>query len=526
MARKIKCIYENPSSNPALRLNGLPVFSESESEGPKFTELIPPTALALSRVSSSSPSHDILSLSPFNIPSPKLVEVDDDGQPLDDDSGRTLNNEQTSLHMIDVNRYLQPEILFQPRSPFQLMLDDKGLQLVEYFLTEVVKTICIVPQGHKNHLSLTLLSVAHGDESVMNLLAGWGALFRDGPDSNSFKYRILRADKVARRLYEGKQLDDRGNFNMLCYHLNLAGIGVCSGDTSEWYELLHKCMTKIKEFGSIDGILKRFGYLDEVRWVVSNFQYHDVMSLVSLKYGTMFGMEEYALLFEDENDFSYGMDPLQGCIHPVFLLLGEIMNVNATLRRSRQLIEKLLDALQHDPLAGDELSTLQHRRMQHYINASKEAARLMAKINECEPQSNQQCFLEEADLEDHLTLFEAFRNTCKLYVLLYIQETQPRAPEVQLILLDTFKLVDLLINCNLRPAIGMIMLICGLCCCYPADRMEMQRKFTRLFTHYKVFNLNKVRHIVEQSWVANPDGNINIDWPDLCEMIGWKLSAS
>lgn len=523
VARKTKCVYEGRERrrNPEI-----PETLEPKIVSPGLDEL-----LSLSPV-------DRAQATEIKLEEPKLIEVDDDGEPLD-----TLDHMNSPVQLDTLDFYgkleyshkleqymniasLLPKISVEPTSPFQLLLDEKGMRLLHYFQNEVVKTICILPQAHQNHFYSTYMSVAVHDEGMMNLLAAWGALFLEGPNSDNFRYRITKADQVARRTYSGKVLGDRDKFNMMCYYLNLAGLGVCSGDTSDWYELLQNCVSKLKEFGTIADFLKRFNHLNEARWIVSNIQYHDVMSSVSLKYGTMIGMDEYSLLFEDENDFSYGVDPLQGCIHPVFLLLGEIMNVNSSLRRSRQKIEEALETLQYDPQAGGNLHQLQGERMQHYIRASKEGSRLMTNINECEPKSNQQCFLDHSDLENHLTLFEAFRNTCKLYVLLYIQETQPRASEVQLILLDTFKLIDLLINCNLRPAIGMVMLICGICCCYPVDRLEMQRKFAKLHASYKVVNLDKVRHIVEQSWVANPDGNINIDWPDLCEKIGWKLSAS
>lgn len=448
---------------------------------------------------------------------PKLVEVDNEGHPLD----RELESPSEKSVGWDT-----PSFLIEP-SPFKLALDERSMHFVSYFQTEVVKFVSISPHAIQNHFENIYMSIAAQDESVLGLLATWGALFIDGPNSHSFKHHLSQAKLVASSRLESESLSDMDRFVILCLYAGTAGIGICAGDTSEWYELLKACVRIMGQFGSVRAFLERFNFSNQAKCIVANLQYHDVMLSISMKNGTLLSMSEYAAVFEDDSDFLYGVDPLQGCIHPVFLLLGEIINANAELTKEKSSIEmQLTGGLECSELEPETVQILTQKRLQYYFRASRTASELMAKVDACVPKLNQQCFLDAKELDEHLTLFEAFRNTCKLQILIYIQGLLAKAPEVQLILVDTFKLIDILIASPLRPAISMVLLMCGLCCCYPADRTQIQKQFIQLQTHYQVFNVKKIQHIVEYSWVINPDGDKIVNWAEVCESLGWILAAS
>lgn len=442
----------------------------------------------------------------------KIEEVDDCGEPL------------RSPETLDKLASWSMPVLIEPSHQFLLILDTESLRFVDYFLQDGIPSVSILPQTQQNHFANTCMAVAVRDEGMVWLLAAWGALFLEGPTSAVFERNLQRALRYTEKKLTLSNLSDIEWFNLMFFYLQAASVSICAGDTSVWYEMFSRCGDMLHRFGSIENLLRKFNYDFEAKWFVSNLQYNDVTSSVSLKYGTLLDMSEYSVLFEDETDYSYGIDPLQGIMHPILLLLGEIMNANSAIQRERLETERALAATKRSDTVQWDILT--KRQMQGYINALAQASGLMEKLNVCEPKSNQQCFIPAEDLEDHLTLFEAFRNTCKLYILVYIQGMQIRAPEVQLVLMDTFKLVDLLIASKLRAAISLVLLTAGQCCCYQADRDEMKLKFSRLLQHYKVYNVGKVQHIVEQCWAANPKGKINVDWVDLCENIGWKLSAS
>lgn len=421
------------------------------------------------------------------------------------------------------DKLAQPNILVEPVDPFRLVLDERGYQLVYYFHNEIIHKICIAPRSVQNHFASTFTGVSYRDESVLRLLAAWGALFVDGPNSASLKSRMQEADFSLRRLYSNKVLDDQDKFNLICFHLNAAGIGVCSGDTKEWVHHHRKCGELIRGFGSVKNFLAKMNYSNGAKWVISNLHYNDVMSSESIKNGTLLSSEEYGSPFKDEEDYSYGIDPLQGCMHSVFLVLCDILHAYSILSAARRSIDADFKKAPHDPSISME--NLNSRRIQHFVETEKQAKRLMNKIQACKPRKNQECFIDPSELHHHHTLFEAFRNTCKLYVLMYIRDLPPRTPEVQMVLLDTFKLLDVLIECDLRAAVTKVMLLCGIACYKEVDRMELRHKFIRLQTYYKVFNVHNVRHIVEQIWLSNPDGLLTIDWGETCEKMGWTVTA-
>lgn len=510
--RNPKSVLPIPERHPLLEaVSQREISTESTDEG------LPNRAVAVSSRLNMSPTLlDVLAAALPEIP--RFVEVDDEGHPLD----RELASPSERSLSWDT-----PNYLIEPSNPFRLVLDERSMRLVSYFQQEVVKFVSISPHAIQNQFENVYMSVAAQDESVLGLLATWGALFIDGPNSESYKMHLDQARHIANRKLESDSLSDMDRFVLLCFYAGTAGIGICAGDTSEWYELLRLCVKIMGHFGSVRAFLERFNFLNQAKCIVANLQYHDVMSSISMKNGTLLDMSEYAAVFEDESDFTYGVDPLQGCIHPVFLLLGEIINANAELTREKAVIEdELTELAASDTPDHEQLQKTTQKRLQHYFKASRTASDLMNKVDACVPKSNQQCFLDAKELDEHLTLFEAFRNTCKLQILIYIQGLLVRAPEVQLILVDTFKLIDILIASPLRPAISMVLLMCGLCCCYPADRAQIKSQFLQLQSHYQVFNVNKIQQIVEQSWIINPDGDKTVNWAEMCETLGWILAAS
>lgn len=432
-------------------------------------------------------------------------------------------NQDYSLVPLNKQKAMQPNTLVEPIDPFRLILDERGYQLVYFFHNEIIHRICISPKSCQNHFASTFTGVSYRDESVLRLLAAWGALFVDGPNSASLKSRMHEADLSLQRFYSNKVLDDQDKFNLICFHLNAAGIGVCSGDTKEWVHHHRKCGELIRGFGSTKNFLAKMNYSNSAKWVISNLHYNDVMSSESLKHGTLLTAEEYGSPFKDETDFTYGIDPLQGCMHLIFLVLCEILQAYSVLSSVRRTLKEDSKNVAHDP--SIDINLLNSRRLQHYKETEKHGKRLWAKVEACKPRKNQECFIEPSQLHNHHTLFEAFRNTCKLYVLMYIRDLPPRTPEVQGVLLETFKLLDVLIECDLRAAVTKIMLLCGLACYKEMDRIELRHKFTRLQTYYKVFNVHNVRHIVEQIWIANPDGLLTIDWGETCEKMRWTVAA-
>lgn len=530
-ARKKKCTETRPSCT-FCSLRGLQCEypQEKSVEGRSLVESAPPAENPPLPTVATPPATTLLAvnsvitpkmlLSPFlNMEAlswifglSRIEELDDDGLPVAGDDSET----GVSL-----------SFLMEPTDTFSLYMDEHSVRFVTYFHREVMNYVSITPIAIQNHLANTFMSLATEDHTFLALLATWGALFMDGPESPDYKRLLDRALLLARQKLELRFLSDSDKMAVLYFFAGLTGVQICSGDTSEWYKLLQICHNIIREFGTVREFLEKFNYLNAARCIVANLQYHEVMASVSMKNGTLLKMSDYSAVFEDDTDFSYGVDPLQGCIHPVFSLLGEIINAKAEHVREAQEIERELESIAGtSPEETEQFERLTHKRLKNYFKANGTASQLMAKVDACQPKENQQCFLDAKDLDDHLVLFEAFRNTCKLHILIYIQAMRAKAPEVQLLLVDTFKLIDILIRCRLRSAISMILLICGLCCCYRGDRARIKKQFEEMQSHYNVHNVKKIQILVEHSWTINPHGDITVNWEELCEHFGWILAAS
>lgn len=511
--RGLQCDYPQKSADrPSL------VKSATVDDNPSHQNVATPVASTLVAVNpTGTPTRLVwptlrMEAMPWLFGLSRIEELNDDGLPITGD---------------DNLPGMIPSFLIEPTDTFSQHLDEQSMKFVTYFHREVMSYVSIAPIAIQNHLTNTYMSLATEDHTFLSLLATWGALFMDGPESASYKKLLDRALGLACQKLDLRYLSDMDKMAALYFFAGLAGVQICSGDTSEWYKLLKICHHIIREFGTVRHFLERFHYLNAARCIVAELQYHEVMCSVSMKNGTLLKMSDYSAVFEDDTDFSYGVDPLQGCIHPVFALLGEIINAKADHVREAQEIEKELEGITGtSPEDKDQFERLTHKRLKHYFKANSTASLLLVKVDACQPKENQQCFLDAKELDDHMVLFEAFRNTCKLYILIYIQAMRAKAPDVQLLLVDTFKLIDVLIRCRLRSAISLILLICGLCCCYRGDRARIKKQFQEMQSNYSVYNVRKIQMLVEHSWTINPDGEMTVNWEVLCEQFGWILAAS
>lgn len=94
----------------------------------------------------------------------------------------------------------------------------------------------------------------------------------------------------------------------------------------------------IRSFGGLARVSEMFNHSNDIKWLISHFQFHDIVSSHALLRGTMYPIEEYqAVLPEDPN---YGIDPLQGIAAPVYYLIGEVGNLKVQLRKQWAMIEE------------------------------------------------------------------------------------------------------------------------------------------------------------------------------------------
>lgn len=399
-------------------------------------------------------------------------------------------------------------------SPLFLFLDPKGLEYINYFENSVADSLSISPKSH-NYFKKTFFTLAFTSEAILNLLAAWGALFhKNGDNEDVERYlQIAKSSLIKPNKNNNNKFD---YFIMMAYYLISIGIRVNSGDTSQWYELFHNCEILMRQYGGLQKFIKDFEYSEDCKFFLATFQFRDIMSSESLKRGTICTINNYNNLFGG-NDDNYGLDPYQGCCQSIIIVLGEIMNTYVELKRERmEIIEKL-----------DKDIDVTEQRLKHFEKVNRSINDLLTKVDDCIPFGQLQ-ELDEDERELQLELFELNRITCKMYLLLYIKQTQPTSTEIQILLLKALQLMDDLIikkKNNVVNCLNMALLICGISSSNKFDRNNVRMKFNQVYSNnFKVGNIKRIWDIVEESWIRNSSGKICIDWLDICHDFGWKIS--
>lgn len=414
---------------------------------------------------------------------------------------------------------LTPPMLVTLSSPFNLFLDDTGIFYLSYFEENVANLLSISPQS-SNYFLKTFFTLSITSEAILNVLAAWGALFHPNSDLTLVNKYITKA-----RIVVNENPTDKFDFFIaLAYYLITIGIQVCAGDTRNWHQLFRRCEDLMRNYGGFLKFIKDFNYSNDCKFMIANFQFHDIMSSETLLRGTTCSMSNYNDLFRVnkllETD-GYGVDPYQGCIQPIYLLLGEIMNVYVELKAERKNLNEKLNVA--DNL--EVFSTLNLFRLDHYKKIDEKYHELTNKINCCEPvQSQLDQLSSDEERESHLKLFQLYRITGKMYIAIYIKQTQPMSAEVQNYLVSALSLISDLINTNLISSLNMSLLICGISCCNKFDRLNLDSTFEKVYSHYHVGNVKRIWDVVKESWRRNSTGTACIDWIDICNDFGWKLS--
>ena len=394
-----------------------------------------------------------------------------------------------------------PEPIFSPilntnaLSPLILYLDDQGIDYVRQF-EQIASTLSL--SQSTNYIKSTFLTLAFSNEAILNLLAAWGALhYGDSDDVN--KYLMLAKGSI-------KNPHDRFDYftTFACYLIQMA-IYINTGDTQNWFQIFRKCETMIREYGGLIKFITDFQYSNDCKFLISNFQFYDVMSSESLERGTTCTMDKYLSLFKGRRilDETYGVDPYQGCCQPIYLLLGEIMNTYVELKKDR-----------HNIVNCESVNV----RVQYYKKVNEKVDHLIQSIDKCQPTP-----IPDGD-GLQLKLFELCCIIGRMYVLLYIKQTQPKSSEIQLLLLDAISIIDELISTHLASNLSMALLMCGITCGNKYDRQNINGKFKIVYDKFRQGNLKRIWEIVKESWERNPLGNVCIDWLDICHDFNWKIS--
>lgn len=147
------------------------------------------------------------------------------------------------------------------------------------------------------------------------------------------------------------------------------------------------------------------------------------------------------------------------------------------------------------------------------------------KINNCRPDDSAIEVLNDdlSQFELHMTLFEVYSYISLMYAGTYLQRLPPCSIRQQCFLLQCIERIDVLIDTPMLVSLSMLLMVVGINCCYENDRIGVRRRLEYILKKYGIGNFFRMIKIVEESWKANPNGTLWIDWAEIARSKGWLL---
>lgn len=424
----------------------------------------------------------------------------------------------SSLDVLDIFLKNMTPLMIQPSTLPNF--DSKEIHYLEYFQALVSNTLCI-SFDEMNYFKKLYCHLAHNEEAFSYLVIAWGALYRkdmicDSEVSGYLNKGIHHFNKLFKDKVNGFDY-----YFHICFYLILTETKVCGGDVKEWRSYLIKTCSLIEEYGGLEKICEDFNFSNEIRFMISNIQYNEIMASTTLAEGTIIPIESYTKIFNhpsfQKHELNYGIDTLQGCHQSALLLLGDIMNHKVML--SKKLIE--VESLQ-DKESGEYFK----QKKEYYEFIELTSNLLWEKIENLEP--NYQLLntiTDESDYNMYYKTYELFRVCCLLYWNLYIKQITPNNYQVKLLVLEAFDLIDYLMPTKMNVIACYPLLICAVCSYQKRERDFVESRISSARLLSPVNNIDKCWVVIQKVWELNPTGNVIVDWSAVCGELGWDLNA-
>ncbi|EGV64980.1 hypothetical protein CANTEDRAFT_103427 [Yamadazyma tenuis ATCC 10573] len=411
-----------------------------------------------------------------------------------------------------------------PNSFASLYLDYKGMYYLDYFENKLSGELAI-SFDQTNYFKKLFSLLANNEETFTYVVTAWGALYcKNRLYDDEVREYMNKALKKFNHMF-GNKINGFDYYFQLCFYLIISEMHICIGELKEWRVYFDKTCRLINEYGGLQKLCEDFSYSHEIRFMVSNLQYNDIMSSRTLAEGTSFPVEEYEMVFNHPNfkkfELSYGIDTLQGCHQSVLLLLGDIMNHKVILTRELILVESI------DKSSEQSLVEYQRAKRDYYQLVESFASKLSAKLETTNPNQEVLKSIENdpSEYEVYSKTYDLYKLCCELYLHLYIKQIIPSNYQIQQIVLECFDLVDILITSKMNLILCLPLLICGVCTFEQGNKAYMKSTINKVRMVSPVQNLDKCWVILQRVWELNPDGNVIVDWSNICDELGWDLNV-
>lgn len=450
---------------------------------------------------------DLPNLDEFDIQKTKTL---DDLLPIDSDFLNIFFEDQPQY----LDLFKNPTPIIPPSLDIKLPVPLTTLELsyFEFFCKSILSDLSILPQEF-NYYTKIYIPLAFKEESVLYTLVGWGCRRRKNMNLN-YQVENKEADsyigKVNEIILYHESILDREKFitNFVCYML-LVCMEISFGDTSKWSHYFTCC------FNMINKMPGNFRYLVstcsiEGNLLAENFAYFDVLASQSNENGTFYPMADYYELFNQNNTTKIVHDPLQGCIRPVILLIGEIVS----LLVEHNSLQASLDLSECDKFEIINKMMTKSDMLDESIKFSKPDLSCLQYLN------------SSSQLEIHLTLFEVYQIASQIYLRQVIRKLPPIVPEIQVLAYNLKKDLRLLLeSLELKNSLAFPMLLLGISSTSADDKKEVTGMFKRLIQVCGYLSsYQKLFIVVQKIWDLNNNGSLYIDWFRVTKQLGWRLN--
>lgn len=399
-----------------------------------------------------------------------------------------------------------------------IYLNDTGRHYLEYFQVEASKSLAL-SQDHNNYFKKLYYLLSHTEESFTYLIAAWGGLyFKNKQMDSEIEYYIKKSQQKFSKLF-GNNFTTFDYYFKLCYFLMLTEMTICTGDTNTWLTYYNIASELFKNYGGMEKLSKDFGHSHEIRFMISNHLYNDLMSSRTITNGTINPVEEYEAVFSKESfkkyELSYGFDTMLGLHQPLIFLMGKILNTKVKLSNSWKELELL------------GTSENSESEWKEYLDLVKLETEILS--NELESIQPNKELLDSIknDPKEYSVYkggYDLYKIICDIYFLMYIKRLSPSSLEIQTLVNQGLGHLEYLIDTKMCVVLCLPALVCGICCITRFDKFKLETLIQKLDSKSPVKNIDKCWMIIQRSWEINPSGNMVIDWGEICEEFGWVLN--
>lgn len=399
-----------------------------------------------------------------------------------------------ALVPLDVSSLIRTPSPFEiaPQMNFQQSLftglNQNESHLMQYYEEKLSRMICVAPE-QDNHFVQVFLPMAHYNPAVLHSIVAWSAFhsgnsaLEDTGNSSLDKAVTLAKTQIMSNTFDHSTIAAL----LLC-----CSAEVCKGDLKNWKRFLNMSAAIIRNYGG----LSKFLTDKNLRWIATNFAYHDLVATSSHHRGPLFNRAEYEQLLQG----GQGVDPLLGICREPYQMIAEISQLANELRG----MEGMTSTLTTEASILEAAQNLEHQ------------------IRSLAPNMADILTLETDECQLHRHLFEIYQLTALIHLKRSIFKLPSASLELRVWGRKLSCLLDLVLDSRVEGNLCFPMFIAGLNI-LPSKRQQYLTKFRDFARRNMAQNLLNSIATVEKCWARDEGGEKYVDYYVVLKQNDWDI---